>query len=144
MRSIRICSLVLPLVENLVRLNLTGPTVEGFWFLENDNGLSWQVVERWTDHPGAAALFGWIAPNGATQDEQAEAAREFLMENIGAEIEAPLHIAQHFGELEREAVEEVVSEFFGVRMSSTFEAVEAEDGVVGFKIEGPQIEIDDK
>jgi hypothetical protein len=65
------------------------------------------------------------------------------MEHIGDQIEAPLHIALHFEELEREAVEEVVSEFFGVRLRSTFEAVEDEDGRVGFKIEGPQIEIDD-
>ncbi|QDU29542.1 hypothetical protein ETAA8_46560 [Anatilimnocola aggregata] len=126
-----------------MKLTLVGPTDEGFWFLENDKGMSWQIVERWADHPGAAALFGWMAPGAATNDEHAEAAWEFLMENIGAEIEAPLHIAAHFDALEREAVEEVVSEFFGVRMRSTFEAVE-EEGTVGFKIEGPEIEIDDK
>lgn len=84
----------------------------------------------------------WLGhPDGATDDEQAKAAREFLIENIGAEIEAPLHIAQHFEELEREAVEEVVSEFFGATLRSTFEAVE-EEGRVGFMIEGPQVEID--
>lgn len=61
---------------------------------------------------------------------------------LGDKIKAPLHIAEHFEDMEREAVEEVVTEFLGVRMSSTFEAVEC-DGRVGFKIEGPQIEIDD-
>ena len=66
-----------------MKLTLTGPTIEGFWFLEDQDGKSWQVVERWADHPGAAALFGWVAPEDAADDEQAEAAREFLMERIG-------------------------------------------------------------
>lgn len=123
-----------------MKLTLVGPTVEGFWFLENDDGLSWQLVERWSDHPGAAALLGWVAADGATDDEQAEAAREFLMESIGAEIEAPRHIAAHFEEIEREAIEEVVTEFLGVRLRSTFEAVEVEEGRVGFRIEGPEVE----
>lgn len=127
-----------------MKLTIVGPTVEGFWFLENDDGLSWQIVERWSDHPGAAALFGWIAPDGATDDEQAEAAREFLMEHIGDQIEAPLHVAQHFEELEREAVEEIVTEFFGVKLHSTFEAVDAGAGRIGFKIEGPQVEINEE
>lgn len=126
-----------------MKLILAGPTDEGFWHLENEDGMSWKIVERWTDHPGAAALFGWSAPDGMTAEEQAESAREFLMENIGAEIEALLHIAQHFDEMEREAVEEVVTEFFGVRLRSTFEAVE-EEGEVGFRIEGPQVEIDEE
>lgn len=85
-----------------------------------------------------------VAPDGSSEDEQAEAAREFLMENIGAEMEAPLRIAQHFDELERGAVEEVVSEFFGVRLRSTFEAVEIEEGRVGFRIEGPTIEVEEE
>jgi hypothetical protein len=127
-----------------MKLILAGPDDSGFWFLENENGMSWQLVERWRDHPGAAALFGWTAPDGATDDEQAEAAREFLMDHIGDQIEAPRHIAQHFEELEREAVEEVVSEFFGVRLRSTFEAVDVEEGRVGFRVEGPEIEIDDE
>lgn len=126
-----------------MKLMLVGPDDSGFWFLENENGLSWQIVERWGDHPGAAALYGWVAPDGATDDEQAEAAREFLLEKTGDKIEAPLHIAQHFEELEREAVEEVVTEFFGVRLRSTFEAVE-DEGRVGFRIEGPQFEIDEE
>jgi hypothetical protein len=102
-----------------MKLILVGPSDEGSWFLENQNGLSWELVERWSDHPGAAALFGWAAADGATDDEQAEAAREFLMENIGEQIEAPLHIAQHFEELEREAVEEVVSEPYAVAEDGT-------------------------
>lgn len=126
-----------------MKLSLVGPTDEGFWHLENEHGMAWQVVERWSDHPGAAALFGWVAPDGSSEDEQAEAAREFLRENIGAEIEAPRHIAIHFEELEREAVEEVVSEFLGVRLRSTIEAVEKEEGRVGFRIEGPEVEIDE-
>ena len=89
-----------------MKLTLVGPDDSGFWFLENQHGMTWQIVERWGDHPGAAVLFGWVAAEGATDDEQVGSAREFLMENIGAEIEAPLHIAQYFDELEREAVEE--------------------------------------
>lgn len=123
-----------------MKLTLVGPDDSGFWFLENQNGLSWQIVERWADHPAAAALFGWSAPDGATDDKQVESAREFLMENIGTEIEAPLHIAQHFEQLEREAVEEVVTEFFDVKLRSTFEAVDVEEGRVGFRIEGPDLE----
>ena len=126
-----------------MKLTLVGPDDSGFWFLESENGMTWQIVEQWTDHPGAAAIFGWSAPDDAIDGEQTESAREFLMENIGTEIEAPLHIAQYFDELEREAVEEVVTEFFGLRMSSTFEPVEVEEGRVGFKIEGPHVEIDD-
>jgi hypothetical protein len=41
--------------------------------------------------------------------------------------------------LEREAVEEVVTDLFGVRMSSTFGAVKNDKGRIGFKIEGPEI-----
>jgi hypothetical protein len=127
-----------------MKLTLVGPDDSGFWFLENDNGLSWQLVERRTDHPGAAALFGWVAADGATEDEQAEAAREFLVENIGDQMEAPRHIATHFEEMEREAVEEVVTEFFGVKLRSTFEAVDVEEGRVGFRVEGPEVEIDEE
>lgn len=123
-----------------MKLILVGPDDSGFWFRKNDNGLSWQLVDMLGRSPRAAALFGWTAANGATNDEQFESAREFLLENIGAVIEAPLHIAQHFEELEREAVEEVVTKFFGVRIRSTFEAVEDEEGRVGFRIEGPEVE----
>jgi hypothetical protein len=126
-----------------MKLMLVGPDDSGFWFLENENGLSWKIVERWADHSAAAALFGWDAPDDATDEEQNESAREFLMEHIGAEIEAPRHIAIHFEELEREAVEEVVSEFIGVRLRSTIEAVDVEDRRIGFKIEGPEIEFDE-
>ena len=125
-----------------MKLTLVGPDDSGFWFLENQHGMTWQVVERWGDLPGAAALFGWISAEGATDDEQAEAAREFLIENIGVEIEAPLHIAAHFEEMEREAVEEVITEFFGVKLRSTFKAVE-EEGKVGFRIEGLEVESDE-
>jgi len=85
-----------------MKLTLVGPTLEGFWFLENADGLSWQLVERWLDLPGAASLFGWASLAGTSDDEQGEAAKEFLMEHIGHEINAPLHIAQHFEEMERE------------------------------------------
>lgn len=107
-----------------MRLTLVGPDDSGFWHLENDNGMTWQVVERWADHPGAAALLGWTSLDAMTDDEQAEAAREFLMEHIGDQIEAPRHIAQHFEQRERETVEE--------------------ERRVGFNIEGLQIEIEDE
>lgn len=68
-----------------MKLILVGPTDEGFWHLENQHGMTWQIVERWGDHPGAAALFGWVAADGASDDERAEAAREFLMDKIGEE-----------------------------------------------------------
>jgi hypothetical protein len=77
-------------------LTLVGPDDSGFWYLEDAAGNDWRVVERWSDHPGAAALFGWIAPNGASDDEQVVSARDFLMERIGDSIQAPLHIAEHF------------------------------------------------
>lgn len=83
-----------------MKITLVGPDDCGFWFVENEHGMTWQLVEREENQPGAAALFGWTSLDGATDDEQVEAARAFLMENIGAEIEAPLHIATHFEEME--------------------------------------------
>lgn len=79
-----------------MKLTLVGPDDSGFWFLEDAAGNAWQLVERWSDHAGAAALFGWVAPEGASDDERAESAREFLMERIGDSIQAPLHIAEYF------------------------------------------------
>lgn len=127
-----------------MKLALVGPDDSGFWFLENEHGMTWKIVERWEDHSAAASLFGWLAPDGESEGEQMESAREFLMERIGDQIEAPRHIAQHFEELERDAVEEVVTEFLDVQLRSTFVTVEDEGGRIGFKIEGTEIETDDE
>jgi hypothetical protein len=62
---------------------------------------------RHEDHPKAATLFGWTAPEGVTDEEEIiDSAIDFLMENIGEEIEAPKEAVEYFLELEEDDDEE--------------------------------------
>jgi hypothetical protein len=84
-------------------VTLMGPDDLGFWFLTNDNGNSFPLVESHEDHPAAAAQLGWKAPKGVTDKEALiDSAIDFLMENIGEEIEAPKHVDEFFKNLEAE------------------------------------------
>lgn len=83
-----------------MKLTLTGPDDLGKWLLEDANGNAWPLVERPEDHIAAAAMFGWLPPQDATDEEIIENALDWLMAFIGEEIEAPQHIAEYFRELE--------------------------------------------
>lgn len=86
-----------------MRVTLAGPDDLGYWFLHDENGNTFPLVERHDDHPAAAELFGWTTPEGITdQEEIIESARLWLMENISEEIEAPQHVVEFFRELNDE------------------------------------------
>ena len=84
-------------------VTLVGPDDLGYWFLHDENGNSFPLVERHKDHPAAAAFFGWTPPEGVTDDEEIiDSAIDFLMENISEEIEAPKEAVEYFRELEED------------------------------------------
>jgi hypothetical protein len=79
---------------------LAGPDDLGYWFLEDENGNSFPLVERHEDHPGAAKLFGWKAPEGVTdQKEIIQDAIDWLQDHTGDDIQAPRHFAEYFEKL---------------------------------------------
>jgi hypothetical protein len=86
-----------------MNVELTGPDDLGFWFLVDENGSSFPLVESHEGHPAAAALFGWQATEGV-EDREAiiQDALVFLMDHIGDEIEAPKEAVDYFSELEEE------------------------------------------
>ncbi len=86
-----------------MNVELTGPDDLGFWFLVNEDGNAFPLVERHEDHSAAAALFGWQAPEGV-EDREAiiQDALAWLMDHIGDEIEAPKDAVEYFRELEEE------------------------------------------
>lgn len=80
-----------------MKVTLMGPDDLGYWFLTDDNGIAFPLVERRADLPGAASLFGWKAPEGMDdRDELAEDARLWLMDHISDEIEALRDVAEYF------------------------------------------------
>jgi len=86
-----------------MKVELAGPGDLGHWFLVDRDGNAYPLVERHEDHPKAAALFGWTAPEGvADEDEIIDNAIDFLTENIGEEIEAPKEAVEYFRELNDE------------------------------------------
>lgn len=84
-------------------VTLAGPDDQGFWFLDDDNGRSFQLVECFEDHPQAAALLGWTCPDGVT-DESAIifAAMDYLNDHVSESFKAPLHIAEYFKQFDDE------------------------------------------
>ena len=90
-----------PLMEDSMKVTLVGPDELGFWFLHDENGNAYPFVERHADHPAAAALLGWTAPEGVTDEEETiDNAIDFLMDKSGEDFEAPNHVAKFFQELE--------------------------------------------
>ena len=79
-----------------MKVTLMGPDDQGFWYLTDASGRDFRIVDRWEDHPAAAKLFGWNPIDEVIDDEVIESAREFLLDHVGEEIVASLHIAQHF------------------------------------------------
>lgn len=89
-----------PQQEYQMKVWLMGPDGLGYWFLDDENGYSFPLVERHEDHPKAAQIFGWTAPEGVTDEEAIiQDALDWLMENIGEAIEAPQEAATFFREL---------------------------------------------
>jgi hypothetical protein len=84
-----------------MKVTLVGPDDLGYWFLHDDDGNSFPLVERHEDHPAAAALFGWTAPEGVTDEEEIiESALDWLNDHIGDEIKAPPVVVAYFRKLE--------------------------------------------
>jgi hypothetical protein len=89
-----------PQQEYEVKVWLAGPDDLGYWFLDNENGYSFPLVEQHEDHPKAAQLFGWATPEGVTDEEAIiQDALDWLMDHIGDAIEAPQEAANFFREL---------------------------------------------
>jgi len=90
-----------------MKVTLVGPNDLGYWFLDDENGDSFPLVERHEDHPAAAKLFGWTAPEGVTDEEEIiQDALEWLMDNISEEIEAPKDVEAFFKELQADEADE--------------------------------------
>ena len=83
-------------------VTLMGPTDLGLWFLDDESGNSFPLVQRYEDHPQAASLFGWQAPEGADQEQIIEDAVDWLMDHINEDIEAPKDVVEYFEESQRE------------------------------------------
>ena len=83
-----------------MKVTLAGPGDLGYWFLHDENGNAFPLVERHEDHPAGAALFGWTAPEAVTdQEEIIGSALNWLMDHISDEIEAPPEAVAYFREL---------------------------------------------
>ena len=89
-----------------MKVTLMGPDDLDCWFLTDDDGISFPLVARHEDHPAAAALFGWMAPEEITdQEDVIESARLWLMDHISDEIETPKDVAEYFQKLNEETEE---------------------------------------
>jgi hypothetical protein len=87
--------------ERQMKVTLMGPDDLGYWFLTDEDGNAFPLVERHEDHPVAAALFGWTAPEGVTDEEEIiQDALAWLNEHISDEIEAPPEAVEFFRALE--------------------------------------------
>lgn len=90
-----------------MKVTLVGPNDLGYWFLDDENGDSFPLVERHEDHPAAATLFGWTAPEGVTDEEEIiQDALEWLMDHISDEFAAPKHVEAFFKELQADDADE--------------------------------------
>ncbi len=90
-----------------MKVTLMGPDDLGYWFLTDEDGNAFPLVERNEDHPAAAVLFGWTAPEDITDEEAIiQDALNRLMDCIGDEIEAPAHVAEFFQQLNGDEADE--------------------------------------
>jgi hypothetical protein len=86
-----------------MKVTLAGPNDLGYWFLDDENGNSFPLVERHEDHPKAAALFGWKAPEGVTDAEEIiNDAIDWLTDHAGEDFKAPKHVVKFFRDLAAE------------------------------------------
>lgn len=72
----------------------------GYWFLDDEDGNSFPLVERHEDHPAAAKLLGW-RPRKEFKDEEARihAAIDWLTARMGEDFKAPKHVVEYFEQL---------------------------------------------
>lgn len=85
-------------------VTLAGPDDQGHWFLDDANGKSFRLVERFEDHPSAAALIGWKPPEGVTHEKEIILdAINWLNDHVSENFKAPLHVAEYFKEFDDEA-----------------------------------------
>lgn len=83
-----------------MRVTLMGPGELGHWFLTDNDGNSFPLVEHHEDHPAGAALLGWKPPKGVTdQEEIFDSALDWLMDHTGEDFTAPPHVADFFRQL---------------------------------------------
>ena len=83
-----------------MRVTLMGPGELGHWFLTDDDGNSFPLVERHEDHPKGASLLGWNAPERVTDQKKViDIALDWLMEHTGEDFTAPPHVAEFFRQL---------------------------------------------
>lgn len=83
-----------------MNVTLMGPDDLGNWFLTDDEGNSFPLVERHEDHSKGATLLGWNAPEGiGDQEEIIDSALKWLMDHTGEDFEAPPHAAAFFRQL---------------------------------------------
>lgn len=83
-----------------MKVTLMGPDDLGNWFLTDDEGDSFPLVERHEDHPKGAALLGWKPPKGVTNEEELiNAAIDWLMDHTGEDFTAPPQVAKFFRQL---------------------------------------------
>ena len=85
-----------------MRVSLTGPDDLGYWFLDDENGNSFPLVEAHEDHSQAAALLGWKAPEGVTDEKAINDALDWLNENAGEEFNAPKQVVDFFKKLKED------------------------------------------
>jgi len=83
-----------------MRITLMGPDDLGFWFVTDEKGRSFPLVERHEDHPKGAASLGWNVPKEITDEEKIiDSALNWLMDHTGEDFEAPLQVAEFFRQL---------------------------------------------
>lgn len=81
-------------------VTLAGPDDHGFWFLDDQSGRSFQLVGRFEDHPQAAALLGWKAPEGVTHEKEIILdAIDWLIDHTSDDFKAPIHVVEYFNNL---------------------------------------------
>jgi hypothetical protein len=86
-----------------MRVTLMGPGELGHWFITDQEGSSFPLVEHHEDHPAGASMLGWITPKGITNEEEIiQDALGWLMDHTGEDFTAPAHVAAFFREFEDE------------------------------------------
>jgi hypothetical protein len=89
-----------------MKVTLAGPDDLGFWFVTDEKGRSFPLVDRHEDHPKGAALLGWNAPEGVTdQEEIIDSALDWLWVHTGEDFEAPPHVAEFIRQMNRDCEE---------------------------------------
>lgn len=86
-----------------MRVTLMGPGELGHWFLTDNDGNSFTLVEHHEDHPAGASMLGWTTPKGITDEEEIiQDALGWLMDHTGEDFDAPAEVADFFREFEDE------------------------------------------